>query len=215
MINQTSGFSHNLGLYWRYEQAVRRNESHVSSVIGAAGPLYAIRSSLFRPLPKDTVLDDVAVPFAIVRQGYRVDYEPGAIALERATDSSSSEFIRKRRTLAGNYQLIFRHWRLLIPLSSPIAWQFWSHKVFRLLVPYAMACLLISSFGLSRESRTVALSLQSLFYLAALSASLAPRKSSRSWLTFPYTFCLLNLAAVSGSFDYFSRRLNVCWEKVK
>jgi len=213
-IDMETGVSQNLGLYWQYEKSIRVNEAAVDSVIGATGPIYALRTALYRALPIDTVLDDVAIPLEVVRQGYRVSYEQKACATERCTSTGSGEFIRKRRTLAGNYQLIFRYWGMLIPFSR-VAWQFWSHKVFRLLVPYALVGAFIGSFGLEEPLRDMLVLLQVVFYVIAVWSYLTKTQPRSSWLAFPYTFCLLNGAAVAASFYYFSGRLDVRWDKVK
>lgn len=213
LVSLQSGFSRTLGFYWRYEKAIRSWEATIGSVVGVTGPVYAIRRELFRPMPIDTILDDLAIPLEVISQGYRVSYERRAFAFERATQTSSHEFIRKRRTLAGNYQAIARYWRLLLP-GSPIAWQFWSHKVFRLIVPYALVAILVGSFALPGLARLAVLAAQLAFYgLAAVAA--VSQGSKRPWLTVPYTFCILNWAAVAGSYYYLAGRLTVRWEKVK
>ncbi len=214
-IDQNTGFSRNLGLYWTYEKMIRADEAAIGSVVGATGPIYALRTELFRPLPPDTVLDDVAIPFEVVHRGYRVIYDRKAHAIERTTSDGAQEFVRKRRTLAGNYQIIHRYWTLLVPFKSPIAWQFWSHKVFRLFVPYALVGIFVSGFGLPAPWCDIVSSVEILFYLLALWAYLDPKGTQRRWLKMPYTFCLLNWAALSGSFYYYSGRLKVQWEKVK
>ncbi len=213
LVALDTGFSRSLGAYWRYEKAIRALEAVVGSVVGVTGPVYALRRALFRPMPTDTILDDLAIPLEIIKQGYRVGYERSALAFERATQLSQHEFVRKRRTLAGNYQAIGRYWRLLLP-GSPVAWQFWSHKVFRLLVPYALAAMLLTASGLSAPLRAVAFAAQGLFYGLALTAVFV-RRSERPWLNIPYAFCVLNWAAVAGSYQYFAGRMSVQWEKVK
>ncbi len=208
-----TGFSRSLGAYWRYEKAIRALEAIVGSVVGVTGPVYAMRRALFRPMPTDTILDDLAIPLEVIKQGYRVGYERTALAFERATQLSSHEFVRKRRTLAGNYQAIGRYWRLLLP-GSPIAWQFWSHKVFRLLVPYALVTMLLTTAGLPAAMRVIVFAAQGLFYGLALTAVFV-RRSERPWLNIPYTFCVLNWAAIAGSYHYLAGRMSVQWEKVK
>ncbi len=208
-----TGCSRSLGVYWRYEKAIRALEAIVGSVVGVTGPVYAMRRALFRPLPADTILDDLAIPLEIIKQGYRVSYERSALAFERATQLSQHEFVRKRRTLAGNYQAIGRYWRLLLP-GSPIAWQFWSHKVFRLLVPYALVVMLLTAAALPAPLRAIAFFAQGLFYGLALTAVFMHR-SKRPWLSIPYMFCVLNWAAIAGSYHYFAGRASVRWEKVK
>lgn len=215
LVDQHTGVSRNLGRYWDYEKMIRADEATVGSVVGATGPVYAVRTKLFRRLPIDTILDDVAIPLEVVQQGFRVIYDRAARATERATLDGVQEFVRKRRTLAGNFQLIFRYWRLLVPFVSPIAWQFWSHKVFRLLVPYALLGILAGAFALPDPWNSVMLTAQGFFYLLALWAYRDPRFTHRTWLLMPYTFCMLNWAALSASFYYYSGRLTVQWEKVK
>src|SRR5262249_5926513 len=53
------------GAYWRYEAAIRRLEAAAGSTVGVSGALYALRRSLWRPLPRETVLDDVLVPMRV------------------------------------------------------------------------------------------------------------------------------------------------------
>ncbi|MHB1671912.1 MAG: glycosyltransferase family 2 protein, partial [Acidiferrobacter sp.] len=213
LVAMDTGFSRSLGAYWRYEKAIRALEAIVGSVVGVTGPVYAMRRALFRPMPTDTILDDLAIPLEIIKQGYRVGYERSALAFERATQQSRQEFVRKRRTLAGNYQAIGRYWRLLLP-GSPVAWQFWSHKVFRLLVPYALATMLLTTAALPALLRAIVFAAQGLFYGLALTAVFV-RRSERPWLNIPYTFCVLNWAAIAGSYHYLAGRMSVQWEKVK
>lgn len=213
LVGLQTGFSRNLGAYWRYEKAIRAWEAQVGSVVGVTGPAYAMRRELFRQMPPDTILDDLAIPLEVIKQGYRVGYERRAYAYERATLEGDREFIRKRRTLAGNYQVISRYWRLLLP-GSGIAWQFWSHKVFRLIVPYALVGIFLGSLGLGGVLGAAVVAAQLAFYgLAAFSAWVTHPK--KSWLNLPYTFCVLNWAAIAGSYDYLAGRSTVRWEKVK
>lgn len=215
IIPADSGFSRNLALYWRYETVIRSAESDIGSVMGVTGAIYALRRECFMPLPVDTILDDVAIPFEVIRQGYAVKYEPGARAHEHATLHAQGEFERKRRTLAGNYQLIVRYTDLLNPLRSSVAIQLWSHKVFRLLVPYALIVAFISSWYLPEPSRTSVLLLQGGFYgLALIVPILGPRSRVRL-LSLPYAFCALNCAAVAGFFYYLSGWQTAKWQKVK
>jgi len=214
-IDLDTGFSRNLGLYWRYEKQIRIAESRIGSIIGVTGAICAIRRECFRELPADTILDDVAIPLEVIRQGYRIRFDPRACAYERATPGVAQEFLRKRRTLAGNYQLIFRYFDLLAPFKSPIAVQFLSHKVFRLLVPYALLSMLISSWFLAPPFKGILLGGQLVFYGLAAAAFFL---GQRAWLpifALPYTFCMLNWAAVIGSYYYFTGMQTAKWEKVK
>ncbi|MDA8389471.1 MAG: glycosyltransferase family 2 protein [Gammaproteobacteria bacterium] len=212
LVSMGNAFSRTLGGYWRYERWIRALEGDVGSVVGATGPIYALRRALYRPLPADTILDDLAIPLEVVAQGYRVGYERQALAFERATLRSDHEFARKRRTLAGNFQTLVRYRRLLRP-GSPIAWQLWSHKVFRLLVPYALVGVLFGGLMLPPPWAALVTSGQIAFYGVAAAGAL--RRPRQVWLSIPYTFCVLNWAAVVGSYLYVTRQVSARWEKVK
>lgn len=214
-VDEHTGVSRNLGWYWRYEKGIRAAESASGSVVGVTGAICAVRRACFAPLPEDTILDDVAIPFEVVRRGHRVIFDSRARAFEVATAEIDREFLRKRRTLAGNYQLIVRYRDLLLPWRSPIAWRFWSHKVFRLLVPYALVLALIGSAFLDPPLRAIALGAQGLFYGLALLAYVLRGRMQSPVMTLPYTFCMLNWAALAGSYYYFSGLQSSKWEKTK
>src|SRR5262249_34452545 len=150
-----------IGLYWKYEKDLRRLESMVGSTLGATGAIYAMRRALFRPLPADTILDDVLTPMRVVLSGHRVVFNDRARAFDRAAPDADAEARRKVRTLAGNYQVLALEPRLLAPFVNPAWLQYMSHKVGRLVVPYAMLTTFFAS---------IVLSVTHLFYALALAA---------------------------------------------
>lgn len=157
-----------VGLYWRYEKQLRRLESTIGSTLGATGAIYAIRRSLWQPLPPDTILDDVLTPMRIVMAGFRVVFNDRAVAFDRAAVDGNTEVRRKVRTLAGNYQLLKLEPRLLLPWRNPVWLQFVSHKLGRLAVPYALLALFAASIALSQTPLyLVLLTGQVGFYLLA------------------------------------------------
>jgi len=158
-----------VGLYWRYEKLLRRLESAVGSTLGATGAIYALRRSLYRPLPADTILDDVLTPMRAVLDGYRVVFSEQAYAFDRAAGDANAERRRKVRTLAGNVQILGLEPRLLVPLVNPVWLQYVSHKLGRLAVPYALLVLLAASVALSATHPlySIALAGQCIVYLLA------------------------------------------------
>jgi poly-beta-1,6-N-acetyl-D-glucosamine synthase len=138
-----------VGLYWTYEKQLRRLESSIGSTLGATGAIYAIRRALYRPLPADTVLDDVLTPMRIVLAGHRCVFNERARAFDRAAADADVEARRKIRTLAGNYQILLLEPRLLLPWTNPVWLQYMSHKVGRLAVPYAVLAAFTSSLVLT------------------------------------------------------------------
>jgi biofilm PGA synthesis N-glycosyltransferase PgaC len=201
--------------YRRYESFVRLCESRVGSTVGATGAIYAIRRSLFQPLPEDTILDDVLIPMRIVRRGYRVLFEPAARAFDQAPATAREEFGRKARTLAGNFQLLFRETWLLSPLGNRLWLQTVSHKALRLLGPaFLLAAFASNLILVGRPGYRLALLAQVTFYAGALLGGLLRGKGRALPLfSLPYTFCLVNGAALVGAFRYFASRQRVTWDK--
>ena len=172
-----------IGAYWKYEKWLRRREAIVGSTLGVTGAIYAMRRSLWQPLPPDTILDDVLGPMRIVLRRHRVLFDATALAFDEAAADAGAEARRKVRTLAGNFQLLALEPRLLVPLVNPVWLQFVSHKVGRLLVPYALVLLLAASAWLAAGSPlyAAALAAQLAFYgLAAYGARLDRRERARS-----------------------------------
>ncbi|HVH68741.1 MAG TPA: glycosyltransferase [Gemmatimonadales bacterium] len=124
--------------YWRFERWLRRREAAWDSAVGVSGALYALKRALWSPLPAGLLLDDVWVPFQVVRAGQRVGFAPGAVATDVQSGSDATELARKVRTLTGNYQLIAWMPWVLHPRKNRLWWQFVSHKVLRLLTPFAV-----------------------------------------------------------------------------
>ncbi len=173
-----SSIGDGVGAYWKYEKWLRRQEAIVGSTLGVTGAIYAMRRWLWQPLPPGTLLDDVLGPMRVVLRGYRVTVDPGARAFDVASPDASSELRRKVRTLAGNFQLLAQEPRLLVPVVNPVWLQFMSHKVGRLLVPYALVAVSAASAVLSTQSWLYAAAFggQLLFYgLAAYGAVLDRR----------------------------------------
>jgi poly-beta-1,6-N-acetyl-D-glucosamine synthase len=133
-----------MGLYWRIEKRVRELESFTGSVVGATGAIYAVRRELVSEVPADTILDDVFIPMNVARKGFRVLFDSRARAWDSADLGAQREFRRKVRTLTGNYQLLqLAPW--LLRKENPLRFEFISHKLTRLVVPFALVAALVSA----------------------------------------------------------------------
>jgi poly-beta-1,6-N-acetyl-D-glucosamine synthase len=166
----TSTIGDGVGAYWRYEKFIRKLESRIDSTIGATGAVYAMRRTLWRELPPGTLLDDVLAPMRVVLAGARVVFDERARAFDVTPPNAATEAQRKTRTLAGNYQLAALEPRLLVPFANRVWLQFWSHKLGRLLVPYALVALFVASAVLApgRPFYMAVTAAQVLFYALAL-----------------------------------------------
>ncbi len=193
------------GAYWRYEALLRKWEARAGSTVGVSGALYALRRELWAPLPDETILDDVLVPMRVRLAGKRVGFEPQAKAYDRAAESAR-EFRRKVRTLSGNFQLLLLLPGLLSPFRNPSWFDFVSHKLCRLLVPYALLAALLASALMPWPVGPALFVAQAGGYLLAGARAVG--------LPLPLaglaeTFVVLNAAAVVGfvRFARFGRRL--------
>ena len=196
----------NMGLYWKIEKSIRQMEAATGSVMGATGALYAVRRELLVPVPPDTILDDVYIPMSVVRQGFRVTFDSRARAWDLPHQGTRREFQRKVRTLSGNYQLVqLAPW--LLTSENPARFEFVSHKLMRLLSPFALAAMLVSSALIAGPVYRGLLLLQVCFYgLSALQLV--------SWIRGPlarvsnaaFSFVVLNAAAVFAFANFVTGR---------
>jgi cellulose synthase/poly-beta-1,6-N-acetylglucosamine synthase-like glycosyltransferase len=202
--------------YWRYEKFIRRHESRAGSIVGATGAIYAIRRTLFEPLPDDTVLDDVWIPLRIARRGHRVLFEPAAHAYDCASATAGQEFTRKVRTIAGTFQLFARERWLFNPVRNRLWLQAFSHKGLRLLAPLLELTLLLASTVLFEFWLYRGMLMIQLACYGAACAGYAQRDLRRRLkvLTVPYTVCLLNWATVVGFARFVTGRQTAMWDRV-
>ncbi|MGD0793007.1 MAG: glycosyltransferase family 2 protein [Terriglobales bacterium] len=201
-----------MGLYWRIEKRIRELESASGSVAGATGAIYCARRRLLdtSPLPEGTILDDVLLPMQIVRQGSRVIFDSRARAWDSPDLGEGREFSRKVRTLSGNYQLLqLAPW--LLSSQNAIRFEFVSHKLSRLAVPFALLALLIASMFLPQPLYRAALGAQLAFYALSLAALAGVKIGPLSRIADPArTFVVLNSAAMVA-FINFVRGRKAVW----
>ena len=194
ILDGTTREEASVGLYWKYEKRIRAAQSRIDSIPGATGAIYAMRRELARPMPAGTLLDDVYLPLCAYFQGYRLTWEPAAKAFDFPT-SLATEFSRKVRTLAGVYQIIGTFPRLLLPTHR--LWiHFISHKLARLLLPYALIAVFIASFTLPAPWNYCSLAGQAALYgIAALDRFLPDRSPLKRISSPASTFVVLMAAA--------------------
>jgi biofilm PGA synthesis N-glycosyltransferase PgaC len=197
-----------MGLYWRIEKKIREWESAGGSVAGATGAIYCARRSLLvsAPLPEGTILDDVLLPMQVVRQGSRVIFDSRARAWDSPDLGEGREFSRKVRTLSGNYQLLqLAPW--LLTSEDPIRFEFISHKLSRLAVPFALLALLIASIFLTEPFYRLALGLQLAFYALSIAGIANVKIGPLSRIADPArTFLVLNSAAMIAFVNFVTGR---------
>ncbi|MGE5108611.1 MAG: glycosyltransferase family 2 protein [Sphingobacteriales bacterium] len=212
----TSGIGE--GFYWKYESLLKKLESVFHSLVGSAGELFSIRTSLFKTIPENIILDDFYMALKINKQGYKVAYETKAIAAETPSASLADEKRRKVRIASGAYQLAFKFIGMLNVFKYPLfTFQFISHKILRwFLAPVCILITLILGFMLFNAGRLYQYLFyaQIIFYVFALIGwFLQKKKIVVPLFYFPFYFLFMNYCNVMGWFSYFSGNYNVLWDK--
>ena len=197
-----------MGLYWRMEKKIRELESASGSVAGVTGAIYCARRRLLEasPLPEGTILDDVLLPMQIVRKGSRVIFDSRARAWDSPDLGEGREFSRKVRTLSGNYQLLqLAPW--LLSSQNAIRFEFVTHKLSRLAVPFALLALLIASIFLPQPVYRAVLVAQLAFYALSLAALAGVKIGPLSRIAdAARTFVVLNSAAMVAFVNFVTGR---------
>jgi len=213
LLDPQTGFARGIDAYWRYETAIRRAESRSGSVVGVSGALYAMRRALFQPMPPGTVLDDVWVPMHVAAAGYRVVFEPRALASDRLSQQPHEERRRKIRTLAGNYQLVQLAPWLLLPWRNPLWFRFVSHKLLRLMAPWLIVLLALSVAWLAIDHVFFAVCLALLLGAVAVVAVGRRLPALGRWMPVRLltAFCYLNVFAAQACVAFVRNRKLHLW----
>jgi cellulose synthase/poly-beta-1,6-N-acetylglucosamine synthase-like glycosyltransferase len=214
VVDSAPGVMAGVGLYWRFEKWLRRTESRFDSMVSVTGCISAVRRELFAALSSGTILDDVYWPLSVGMRGYRVVHEGRARAYDRLPERTRDEFRRKVRTLAGNFQLMALLPAALLPWRNRLWWQFVSHRVLRLAVPWALLAALVATAAIPGLVYRAAFAAQVGSYLVGL-AGCRPSIAARSRLAAAIaSFLVLNAAAWVAFWVWISGRSTRAWDKV-
>lgn len=201
-----------MGAYWKYEKWIRKMESLTGSVVGATGAIFAVRRNLFQQLPAGAILDDVMTPLNVVLQGYRCIFDGSAVAYDTISKDAAQEWRRKVRTLAGNWQMLDMRPALLFPWRNPCWWRLLSHKIMRLIVPFALVSLFVSAAVLAGRFYRAATVVQVMFYAAASTGAFVPAARRMRLVNLSYFFLVMNAAAVCGFWWWITGRSAAAWQ---
>lgn len=213
------------GLYWKYESTLKKWDAELYSVVGAAGELFAIRTELYREVERDTLLDDFIISLRVAQEGYTIQYDPEAYAIETASVNVKEELKRKIRISAGGIQSVVRLRSLLNVFKyGTLSFQYISHRVLRwTLAPLALLFLIPTGFILAWNEGingfgifSTLFWLQMLFYFSALLGWYLENRNIRVKLLFvPYYFFIMNLSVFLGFKRYIKGSQSVNWERAK
>ncbi len=142
------------GLYWRYEMAIRERESRLSSVTAGNGAIYAIKRGAYVAYRFDPVMGhDLAMPFQLVRAGWKAVDVPEARATEKMVPTIDGEFRRKRRMMSHAWPIVLQAGLLDLRGQPPgYALMLVSHRWLRYFGPALHLWLAVSSLRGARHS---------------------------------------------------------------
>lgn len=202
------------GVYWTYESMLRLMEARLGATLTASGAIYALRRECYVPLPPETLVEDLLVPMNARRRGYRVLYDPEAVATDFAASTVAGEFTRRVRIATGSFQAL----RSLaaIRLGLLTAFALFSHKVLRWVLPLPLIGVLMTSGILWRQPfYRVILCAQGLFYVwAALGFLFRRRVKDIPYALMAYYLLAIHLAYLVGFARYVTGRTETTWKRV-
>lgn len=209
------------GIYWKYESFLKQLDSDFYTIVGAAGELMSYRTSLYRELPKDTLLDDLMQSMQIANDGYRVIYEKNAFAAETASANVGEELKRKVRIAAGAFQSMSRLPKAFNLITNfRVSFLFISHRVLRwTLAPLSLLVLFLANIPLALQPGGVyqyIMLAQVMFYsMALLGWYLANKQIKVKVLFVPYYFFIMNLCMYLGLTRFLRGKQSANWERAK
>jgi len=204
-------------LFWKYENSVKSRQTRIETVTGCCGCIYSVRKSLYEPLPRD-IISDLVEPLKILEKGYRIAFEPEAVAYEETTETSKEEFGMRLRVISRGMVGLWYMRKLFNPFKYGfISFQLFSHKVLRWMIPFLLPFLLISNlFLIGHPFYTLTLIVQILFYIGALGGYLLDRMGKKAkLLAIPLYYCVVNAASVAAFFRTIFGKKAIVWETVR
>jgi cellulose synthase/poly-beta-1,6-N-acetylglucosamine synthase-like glycosyltransferase len=201
------------GLYWRYEMAVRSLESRLAGVTAGNGAINAVRRDAYVFLDPERG-QDIALPFELVKRGWRPVYEPDAVAREQMAATIDDEFARKRRMMTGAWATMLGGGMLSPRGYGPLyALEIGSHRLLRYASPLLHLVALGTNVALLGEGvvYAITLALQAALLAAAALSSLVPATPFR----IARYYVAVTAASAVGLWDYLRRGVPVTWEKAE
>lgn len=201
------------GLFWRYDQALKRAESRLAGAVSAQGSVYAMRRALV-VAPEPGLADDFAISVGAVARGKRLVFEPEALTVETVTDSAADEMRRRVRSAEVSWRSLARFRHLMNPFKHGLyAWQLISHKLMRRLSPFFLIALFASNLALVGETWffTVSFAGQTLFYGAAIAALASARLRRWKPMAIAAFFVMSHAALLVGFARWLAGRKSVTW----
>ena len=215
MLN-SQGVSRQEKFYISREVRIKHYESLIwGSMMGPFGGCYAVRKSLYQPVPEKFLVDDFFINMSVLKQGFCCISNIQAVAYEQASSHPREEFRRKKRISAGNFQNLSLFWPMIFSGRQGIGFCFFSHKVLRWIVPFLVMITLGTSLLLGAGSTfylVLALAQGGVFLSPVIDHFLRKIKIQSIPLRFVSHFVLMNLALLAGFFKYLGGIKDNVWQ---
>lgn len=201
------------GAYVKYEMWLRKLESLRGGLVGLSGSFFAARRSLCQewdihsPSDFNTALNCAAA-------GHVAVSAPDVLGHYQDVADPSKEYQRKLRTVIRGLTALARHPQALNPARHGLfAFQVFSHKVMRWLVPWFLLALFVTSWLLLPRGGIygLALVLQLAFYGVVAVAHFSPGVRARGFARIPYFFIQVNYAIAHATLQFLSGRRMTVW----
>ena len=205
------------GAYVKYEMLLRQLETKVNTLVGLSGSFFAARRTVCSPWADD-LQSDFNTLLNSMRVGLRGISDPHSVGYYKNLSDEKKEYQRKVRTVLRGIAVLMRSLPMLNPFQyGMFAWQLFSHKLCRWLVPFAMIGAGISNAVLATQSSVYAMLLvgQLLFYVTATAYAMFHWMPKSSVLRLPSFFVLVNLSILDAWMRYFRGDRVFRWEPSK
>lgn len=204
-------------LFWKYENLIKSSQTRIKTISGCCGCIYSVRKNAYEPLPPD-IISDLCEPLKILEKGYRIVFEPDAVAYEETTERAGEEFKMRIRVISRGMRGLFYMKKLFNPFKFPfISFQLFSHKILRWLIPFFMIGILLSNlFLLDRPFYKITMALQAAFYGMAVIAWLGEKAHLQLKIfSIPLYFSTVNIASLVSLYKTLKGFKAVTWETVR
>ncbi len=205
------------GIYWSYENQIKRAEGQLGALLGANGAIYAIRKELYDSIPANTIIDDFLIGMRVHLAGRKLIYDETAMAREETAPAIQDEFHRRSRIGAGAFQSLCWLVGLLNPLRGRVAFAFVSHKVLRWFTPAFLIAAIVSNVLLiGNPFYLKILLIHELFYVAAFGGLWFTKGGKLSkLLRVPAMFVSMNVALGVGFWRFASGIKGGTWKRTE
>lgn len=201
--------------YWNFELKIRKIESNIKTIVNGNGAIYAVRKADYRHI--DLVNShDYELPLYAGLNHKRALYNPKAIAVEKAGQTTADEFKRKVRMQRRILTNIFTNVRRLnIFEYGWFSFFHFGHKTLRYMQSFFHIVLFIANMALLNGGMFYKIFFlgQVAFYTLAVIGQLTKSKSKIFY--FPRYYSAMMLAQILGAFNEIRGKSKATWEKAE